>query len=227
MQLSKYFLRNRFGCSYIRTSLLTHSITWSIRRPNNGYNFEKVIMSVILQYLCNNCNRIWWYLWYVLVLKSQVPWSGACFCNWRNAQFYVKFGESEFFFNSHSRSAWIYRTLEVHGSQVKSPRAYCHRRSLFKEIINWMNTSSHGGEGSLALDLPAPTEIRCARTSVHKESTCFLCLCNHDALSHWRVSEKSETVLSPDLTPYVEGIVAGTKPARGNGNLIPLTSSKK
>lgn len=204
MQLSKYFLRNRFGCSCTRTSLLTHSTTWSIRRPNSYYNFEKVIMSVIFQYLCDNCNMMWWYLWFVLVLKSQVPWSGACICNWRNARFYVKFGESEFFLNSRSRSAWIYRTLEVHGSQVKSPRAYCHRRSLFKEIINWMNTSSQGGEGFLALDLLARTEIRCASTSVHEESTCFLCLYNHGAFIHWCVSEKSETVLSPNLTPYVE-----------------------
>ena len=40
-------------------------------------------------------------------------------------------------------------------------------------------------------------------------------------------SEKPEILLSPDLTHCVEKMVTGTKPASSNGNLIPLTSSKK
>lgn len=44
---------------------------------------------------------------------------------------------------------------------------------------------------------------------------------------HWCVSEKSETMLSPNLTYWWKKMVIGTKPVSGNGNLIPLTSSEK
>lgn len=86
-QSPKYLVRNRLGRSYVRTSLWTHSITQSMRRPNNYYNFQIVINASDISISLQHCNMIWWYLWFVPVLKSQVPWSGACIYNWRNSQF--------------------------------------------------------------------------------------------------------------------------------------------
>lgn len=85
-QSPKYLVRNRLGCSCVHASLWTHSIQ-SMRRPNNYYDFQIVINVSDISISLQHSNMIWWYLWFVPVLKSQVPWSGACIYNWRNSQF--------------------------------------------------------------------------------------------------------------------------------------------
>lgn len=67
-----------------------------------------------------------------------------------------------------------------------------------------MNAGSYGGDWSLDPGLTAHTEMVLGRMDVHRESKSFLCLCSHGAFIHWYVSEKSETVLSPNLMPRME-----------------------
>ena len=58
MQSSKYFLRNRLGYGYVRTSLLRHSITQPMRRPNDYYNFQIVINVSDISISLQHCNMM-------------------------------------------------------------------------------------------------------------------------------------------------------------------------
>jgi hypothetical protein len=109
----------------------------------NALNNKTTVISkywwaeTIFRDICNNCNVIWKYLWFLLVLKSQVLlyYCGLLptFTIEGNAKFQLEVIENKDVIFSHprSRTPWDLSTdpLGVHGPQVKNPwckECYCY-----------------------------------------------------------------------------------------------------
>lgn len=112
------------------------------------------------------------------------------------------------------------------GSQVKNPGAHCHQRRHFKAMTNVMNTRSHGGECFRDLDHPGHTQrsgLAAPVSTKTAKASCAWVIVKCSSTGMWAGNQKLCCLLI--WCPTWKKIVTGTKPSRGNGNLIPLTSS--
>lgn len=131
-------------------------------------------------------------------------------------------------FNLYSQNPWTQRSLEVAGSPGQESLCLLPPKEPLKEMIKSMNTRAHGGDCCLHLELtPHICRLGLAELASTKAAyACCVCaVTQHSSAGMWVGNQKLCCPLIWCLTG--KKIVIGTKPARGNGNMIPLTSSKK
>lgn len=160
-------------------------------------------------------------------LKFQIPQFGACIDNWLNAKFPVKVVGGKKM-NSHSQHAWTQSPWGPRASRSRIPVPTASWRSHFKERITLKTMSFHGDDCSLQLGFIAhPRRLCLAEWMSTKRANASWAWCSwslHPLLYEQEIGGCAVPLI---WCPTWKKIVTGTEPARGNGNMIPLTSSKK
>lgn len=118
--------------------------------------------------------------------------------------------------------------LRSTGSQAQKPCAHRRQRSHRKVITKLKGTGSQGAGCSLHLDVAAHTHrlgLAEQASTKRANTSCAYAIMKHSSTGTWA---RNQELCGPLIwCPTWKKIVIGTKPARGNGNMIPLTSSQK